>query len=85
MPPRLVSQTARVRQDFFRDLFLDEVNGKLIEEKNVKLDTMPGKEYVVKTPDGICDAAFICPATLTCPPSTPWSTRCPCQTATRWS
>lgn len=53
LPPKLIKETPKVRQDFFRDNFLDEVNGKLVEEKNIKLDTMPGKEYVVKTPTGM--------------------------------
>ena len=53
LPPQLVKQPPKVRQNFFRDLFLDEVNGTLVEEKNVKLDTMTGKEYVIRTPSGM--------------------------------
>lgn len=53
LPPKLVKERPKVRQDLLRDLFLEEVGGKLVEEKNVKLDTMAGKEYLAKTPDGL--------------------------------
>src|SRR5436190_707130 len=40
LPPQLVKEKPKVRQDFFLKVFLDEFNGKLKETKNVKLDTM---------------------------------------------
>jgi len=53
LPPMLVKESPKVRQDFFRDSFLDEFNGKLVEEKSVKLGTMAGKEYLATTPKGM--------------------------------
>lgn len=53
LPPTLVKEPPKVRQDFFREAFLEEFNAKLVEEKNVKLGTMSGKEYVATTPKGL--------------------------------
>lgn len=53
LPPDLTKAPIKVRQEFFRDLFLDEVKGKLVEEKKASLGTMAGKEYLVETPDGM--------------------------------
>jgi len=53
LPPTLVKESPKVRQEFFRESFLDEFNGKLVEEKNVKLGTMAGKEYLATTPKGL--------------------------------
>jgi hypothetical protein len=53
LPPQLVKEPIKVRQAFFRDLFLDEVKGTLVEEKNVKLGIFSGKEYTAKTPNGM--------------------------------
>jgi hypothetical protein len=53
LPPKLTKATLKVRQNFFRDSFLEEVDGKVTEEKNIKLGTMNGKEYVIKTPKGM--------------------------------
>jgi predicted Zn finger-like uncharacterized protein len=53
LPPTLVRATPKVRQDLFRDLFLEEVGGKLVEEKKANLDTMAGKEYLVETRTGL--------------------------------
>jgi hypothetical protein len=53
LPPALVKAQPKVRQDALRDMFLDEVNGKLMEEKKVSLGTMSGKEYLIKTPTGM--------------------------------
>jgi hypothetical protein len=53
LPPDLTKAPIKVRQDFFRDLFLDEFKAKLIEEKKASLGTMAGKEYVVETPKGM--------------------------------
>jgi hypothetical protein len=44
---------AKMRQDLFRDLFVKEVKGKLIEEKNARAGTMTGKDYLIKTPRGM--------------------------------
>jgi hypothetical protein len=53
LPPTLVKETPKVRQDFFRESFLEEFNAKLVEEKNCKLGTMSGKEYLATTPKGM--------------------------------
>jgi hypothetical protein len=53
LPPKLVKESPKVRQEFFRESFLEEFDAKLVEEKNVKLGTMAGKEYVAKTPKGM--------------------------------
>ena len=53
LPPDLTKAPIQVRQEFFRDLFLDEVKGKLTDEKKVSLGTMAGKEYLAETPDGM--------------------------------
>jgi hypothetical protein len=53
LPPKLVKAPPKVRQDFFRDMFLQEFDGKLVEEKKTKLGTMAGREYVVKTSKGM--------------------------------
>jgi hypothetical protein len=53
LPPGLVKAPVKERQEFFRDMFLDEVKGKLLEEKKATLDTMTGKEYIAETPDGV--------------------------------
>jgi hypothetical protein len=53
LPPRLTRAPAKVRQNFFRDSFLEEVNGKVVKETKVRLGTMPGKEYLIKTPVGM--------------------------------
>ena len=45
LPPGLTKAPPKVRQDVFRDLFLQEFRGKLLEEKKVMLGTMAGKEY----------------------------------------
>lgn len=52
LPPRLLKSTAKTRQDFFRDMCLDEFRGKVVSEKKVRLGTMPGKEYLIKTGTG---------------------------------
>ncbi len=33
LPPNLTKAPIKVRQEFFRDMFLEEVKGKLVEEK----------------------------------------------------
>ena len=54
LPPQLTQEPPKVRQDFFRDMFLDEVNGKLIApEKSIRMELMAGKEYLAETPTGI--------------------------------
>jgi len=53
LPPGLTRATPKVRQDFLRDQFLEEVNGKLLEEKKTNLGTMAGREYLVETPSGM--------------------------------
>ena len=53
LPPKLVKAPPKVRQDFFRDAFLKEFDGKLVEEKKAKLGTMAGKDYLVETPKGM--------------------------------
>ncbi len=53
LPPQLVRERPKVRQDFFRDMCLDEFNGTLKEEKNAMLGTMAGKEYLIQTPKGM--------------------------------
>jgi regulation of enolase protein 1 (concanavalin A-like superfamily) len=40
------------RMDMFRDLFVDEAKGKVDEEKEIKLGTLTGKEYLVTTGQG---------------------------------
>jgi hypothetical protein len=52
LPPKLLKEPAKVRQDFFRDVCLDEFKGKIIEEKKAKLGTMAGKEYIIEIPRG---------------------------------
>lgn len=61
LPPELTKATLKTRQDFFRDLFLDEVNGKLLEEKSIKIGIMAGKEYLAQTPDGLARMQLIGP------------------------
>jgi hypothetical protein len=53
LPPGLVKEMPKVRQNFFRDSFLEEFDAKLVEEKNVKLGTMVGKEYMATTAKGM--------------------------------
>ena len=53
LPPKLTRATPKVRQDFLRDVFLEEVKGKVVEEKKARLGTMAGKEYLVTTPTGM--------------------------------
>jgi hypothetical protein len=53
IPPKLTKANVKVRQDFFRDICLDEFKGKVVEEKKVKLGTMPGKEYLIGTRKGM--------------------------------
>jgi hypothetical protein len=53
LPPTLVKESPKVRQAFFRESFLEEFDAKLVEEKNVKLGTMSGKEYTATTPKGL--------------------------------
>ncbi|HEY7427972.1 MAG TPA: hypothetical protein VH682_27310 [Gemmataceae bacterium] len=53
LPPKLLKANAKVRQDFFRDVCLEEFRGKVVEEKKAKLGTMAGKEYLIKTPGGM--------------------------------
>jgi len=53
LPPKLTRAAPKVRQNLLRDLFLKEVNGKLVEEKATRLGTMAGKEYLAKTPTGM--------------------------------
>jgi hypothetical protein len=53
LPPGLTNAPLKVRQDFFRDMALEEFNGKLVEEKKTKLGIFTGKEYLIKTPKGM--------------------------------
>jgi hypothetical protein len=53
LPPKLVKAPPKVRQNFFRDMFLDEVKGTLVEEKKTQLGTMAGREYLIQTPKGM--------------------------------
>jgi hypothetical protein len=53
LPPQLTKAPPKVRQDFFRDMFLDDVGGKLVEEKPAMLGTMAGREYLAKTQSGM--------------------------------
>src|SRR5262249_21886145 len=53
LPPGLTRAALKVRQDFLRDLFLEEVKGKVVEEKPTRLGTMTGKEYLIETPKGM--------------------------------
>ncbi|MCE9563544.1 MAG: hypothetical protein K8U57_16000 [Planctomycetes bacterium] len=53
LPPALNTVTIKDRQDLLRDLFVDEVKGKLLEEKKVTATNLTGKEYLVETPDGL--------------------------------
>ena len=53
MPPAVARETPKARQDAFRDLFLEQVDGKLVEEKPVTMGTMAGKEYTASTPTGM--------------------------------
>jgi hypothetical protein len=61
LPPELTKATLKVRQDFFRDLFLDEVDGKLVEEKAIKIGIMVGKDYLAETPKGLARMQLIGP------------------------
>src|SRR5262249_6223032 len=61
LPPDLTKATLKDRQDFFRDLFLDEVNGKIVEEKSIKVGIMVGKDYLAETPDGLARMQLIGP------------------------
>ena len=40
------------RMDLFRDIFVDEVKGKIDDEKEIKLGTLTGKEYLITTGQG---------------------------------
>jgi len=53
LPPGLTKAPPKVRQDFFRDMMLDELKGKLVEEKKASLGSMAGKEYLIQTPGGL--------------------------------
>jgi uncharacterized protein (TIGR03067 family) len=53
LPPALAMGQPKVRQDFLRDICLDEFDGKLVSEKQVKLGVMTGREYLIKTPKGM--------------------------------
>jgi hypothetical protein len=53
LPPQLTRERPKARQDFFRDMCLQEFNGKLVEEKKANLGTMAGKEYLMETPKGM--------------------------------
>ena len=53
LPPAVARETPKARQDAFRDLFLEQVGGKLVEEKPVTMGTMAGKEYTASTPTGM--------------------------------
>jgi hypothetical protein len=53
LPPKLTKAPLKVRQDFFRDSFLDELRARLVEEKKVKLGTLNGKEYLARTAGGM--------------------------------
>jgi hypothetical protein len=53
LPPKLAQTPPKLRQNVFRDVFLEEFKGKLVEEKQAKLDRMNGKEYLAETPDGL--------------------------------
>jgi hypothetical protein len=53
LPPKLTKESPKVRQNYFRDSFLKEFEGKLSKEKDVKLGTMAGKEYTAATPNGL--------------------------------
>jgi uncharacterized protein YegP (UPF0339 family) len=61
LPPDLTKATLKDRQDFFRDLFLDEVDGKLVEEKTIKVGIMVGKDYLIETPKGLARMQLIGP------------------------
>jgi hypothetical protein len=52
LPPKLVKAPPKVRQNLFRDMFLKEVDGTLVEEKKTMLGTMAGRDYVLDTPKG---------------------------------
>jgi hypothetical protein len=53
LPPGLNGVPIKDRQDLLRDLFIDEVKGKLLEENKVTSGKLTGKEYLVETPDGL--------------------------------
>ncbi len=53
LPPGLTKTPAKERQDLLRDMFLEEVNGKLTESKKVTTGPLPGWEYLATTPDGM--------------------------------
>lgn len=52
IPPTIGKQTVKQRQDMFRDLALDEFNGKLVDEKKIEMGGMNGKEWIIETPKG---------------------------------
>ena len=52
IPPNFAKDKVKERFATYREWCLDELNGKLIEEKNVKLDTMVGKEFVIEAKNG---------------------------------
>jgi hypothetical protein len=43
---------AKERMELFRDAFVDEVKGKIDEEKDIEQGTLTGKEYVISTGQG---------------------------------
>src|SRR5947209_5260986 len=53
LPPGLTKGPPKVRQDFLRNMFLEEFKGKLVGEKRARLGTMAGKEYLAETPTGM--------------------------------
>jgi hypothetical protein len=57
--PEMTKSPTKERQDFFRDMFLDEVDGKIVEEKQIKVGIMPGREYLAETPKGLARMQLI--------------------------
>src|SRR5262249_20723125 len=40
------------RFDILRDAIVKQINGKVIEEKDIQQDPIPGKEYLIELPGG---------------------------------
>ncbi|HTU92779.1 MAG TPA: hypothetical protein VMF69_22045 [Gemmataceae bacterium] len=47
LPPKFFRSTAKARQDFFVAVACNEFNAQIKEQKNIKLGTMAGKEFLL--------------------------------------
>ena len=50
LPPQLTKSTLKFRQDLCRDMIVEGVKGKVLEEKKIEMAGLAGKEYLIKSP-----------------------------------